>query len=294
MSEETIITVSTRQLKLFQLENPLTSRLGGEFFRGLPAEPGVYFFYGDDNRLLYIGQSADLRARVGSYRHVTPEQNPKRTLRLVSKVVRIVWQVCATAAEAIELERVLLLEHRPPFNRAGVWQGEPWWLKALARDGFVHLELVRTESDHGPMPSAFRYVFGSLVRCLYRLAHPERALSDYPHGLTHAAVPLALSLALPASEDSLQLLRSYLAGESEAMMAQLAALPVPSSLGEQEYWQEDIERLERFATKLRALQVGILSGTIKDSPKLVKSEVSAQDAAWGLFDRIDSDEAGGA
>ena len=118
--------VSTaRQLKLFHIENPLSLRLGNYFFRTLPSVPGVYFFFGPEDQLLYIGQSSDLKARLGSYRHVTPEKNPKRTLRVVHRMRRVELKECATAQEAIELERVLLLEKRPPFNRAGVWQGVP-------------------------------------------------------------------------------------------------------------------------------------------------------------------------
>ena len=114
-------------------------RLGADFFRSLPSVPGVYFFYGKAGELLYIGQSLDLKARIGSYRHVTPEKNPKRTLKLVHRIVRIEWKECATQAEAIELERVLLLEHRPPFNRAGVWKGDPWWLKIEAASDRLNL-----------------------------------------------------------------------------------------------------------------------------------------------------------
>jgi predicted GIY-YIG superfamily endonuclease len=87
-------------------ESPLTLRLGREFFRTLPQSPGVYFFYDGDGQLLYIGQSSDLRARIGSYRHVTPEKNTKRTLRLVSRLAVIDVQTCDTTAEAVELERV--------------------------------------------------------------------------------------------------------------------------------------------------------------------------------------------
>jgi len=67
-----------RQMKLFHLERPLRLRLGDEFFRSIPAQPRVYFFLGGQGELLYIGQSGDLKARVGSYRHVTPEKNAQR------------------------------------------------------------------------------------------------------------------------------------------------------------------------------------------------------------------------
>ena len=69
----------SKQPGLFALENILTERFGREFFAKLPVEPGVYFFSDDVGKLLYIGQSASLRARVGSYRHVVEGRHPKRT-----------------------------------------------------------------------------------------------------------------------------------------------------------------------------------------------------------------------
>jgi predicted GIY-YIG superfamily endonuclease len=242
------VKVSHRQLKLLHLENPLSLRFGNAFFRALPAQPGVYFFHGAEDQLLYIGQSNDLRARVGSYRHVTPEQQPKRTLRLVSKITRIHWEVCATAAEAVERERVLLLEHRPPFNRAGVWKGDPWWLTAEASNGRLELELSREPNEHslGPLPPAFRYVFGALVRGVYRLAYPERSLASYPHGLVHAAVPLSLRLSLTEPEAALEAVTTFITGQSEELPAQLAALPTPQAVSEQEYWLENLDRLQRY------------------------------------------------
>jgi hypothetical protein len=65
MSEELTRAASPRQLKLFHLENPLTLRFGNDFFRSLPEGPGVYFYRGSDGRLLYIGQSSNLRPPAG-------------------------------------------------------------------------------------------------------------------------------------------------------------------------------------------------------------------------------------
>ena len=77
---------STKQLKLFTLGNPLTERFGNEFFRELPQSPGVYFFYDVTGKLLYVGQSSNLRNRVSSYRHVSSEKHPRRILRLVARI----------------------------------------------------------------------------------------------------------------------------------------------------------------------------------------------------------------
>jgi hypothetical protein len=250
------LQTSLKQLKLFHMENPLSIRLGSAFFRSLPSVPGVYFFYGREGVLLYIGQSLDLKARIGSYRHVTPEKNPKRTLKLVHRIIRIEWKECATQTEAIELERVLLLEHRPPFNRAGVWKGDPWWLKIEAVSDRLNLELVREESDTGPHPPAFRYVLGSLVRCLYRMSLPSAPLSAYPHGVFDAAVPLTLSLPLPEAREAAESLRAYADGIHGPLLSRLEGLPLGASESEQEYWQEELKHLQKYAAKAQKIRDG--------------------------------------
>ncbi len=248
MSEETARTVSPRQLKLFQLESPLTLRFGSDFFRALPKSPGVYFFYDGEGQLLYIGQSSDLRARIGSYRHVTPEKNPKRTLRLVSRVALIDVQTCDTAAKAVELERILLLAHRPPFNRAGVWQGDPWWLSMNVEVGGLTLSLQREASSGslGPLPAASRHIIGTVVRNLLRIANPTWGLSDFPCGLMASALPLECRLPVSCPSDLAQTLTAALADDLEGLLASLRALPPPVTLTEQEFWQEELERLEKL------------------------------------------------
>ena len=243
------VRMRARQPRLFSLLDPLTERFGPEYFRSLPAQPGVYFFHGSQGELLYIGQSADLKARIGSYRHVTPETNPKRTLRLVHRIARIEWRTCTTANEAVELERVLLLEHRPPFNRAGVWQGEPWWLTVEARDGRMHLELRKEENGIGPLPPAFRYVLASMARCMYRAAFPALPISQYPHGMFAPSVPLSFSLTLPEVDEAIEIITAYAKGDPVALLKRLEVLPPVVSAAEQEYWDEEIERLKKYAAR---------------------------------------------
>ena len=236
------------------MRDPLTERLGADYFRSLPRQPGVYFFFGTQGELLYIGQSLDLRARIGSYRHVTQENHQRRTLRLIHRVVKIEWKECATQEEAIDLERILLLEHRPPFNRAGVWKGFPWWLKIEVTQDRLNLALVREEDEQGigPLPSSFRYVLGSSVRCLYRTAYPDLPISEYPHGLLDPRVPLTLSLALPDAREAADLLRDYATSNGEPLLSHLETMPPSASESQQEFWQEELDRLRKHGAKARA------------------------------------------
>ncbi len=246
-----VVSESVRQLKLFKLENPLSTRLGDAFFRELPRSPGVYFFFGKEDELLYIGQSIDLRARVGSYRYVTLEKHPKRTRRLVQRTMRIAHRVCGTAKEAIELERMLLLEYRPPFNRAGVWKGDPWWLVAKEDTGRLTVELTREpqEGRMGPLPSGFRYVLASLVRCLYRVTYPSTPLGHYPHGLFDVTLPRPFSVKMTEAARAVAIIESVAQGGGGALIKILEGFPEAEVEAEQEYWAEEMERLVKFVSK---------------------------------------------
>jgi hypothetical protein len=237
------------QLKLFILVNPLTERFGNEFFRDLPSRAGVYFFYDVTGKLLYVGQSNNLRNRISSYRNVSSEKHPQRILRLVARIWRIEWTECENAEAAIAKESELLLEHRPPFNRAGVWKGDPWWLKVEILEGRVHLNLTRENGGIGPLPSAFRYVFGSLIRCVYRSAHPSLPISEYPHGLFDSVVPLSIIFALPDFDEAARIITAYANGNPGELMTRLESLSLGASEMEQEYWQEEIESLRKYVVK---------------------------------------------
>lgn len=231
---------------LFRLEDPLTARFGSAFFTALPEAPGVYFFTGEAERLLYIGQSANLRARLGSYRHVTLDRHPRRTRRMVAGIRRIEWELCDSAAHAIERERELLLERRPPFNRAGVWIGPPWWLTCEIGCGVLRLQLSREPQEVGPLPPAFRHLFGTLLRSVHRVLSPELPLHAYPHGLTRSAVPLSLTLPTPDPEQAWRLIAGFASGDVELLFSLLDGLPPSPSQSMLEYWKEELERLESY------------------------------------------------
>lgn len=56
----------------------------------LPETPGVYIFYGDEARPVYIGKSANLRSRVLA--HFSGEKKTTADLKLFQQVRRIDWQ----------------------------------------------------------------------------------------------------------------------------------------------------------------------------------------------------------
>jgi len=77
--------------------------------------PGVYLFRGDDDRVLYVGKAANLRARLASYRRMALDE--RQNVRFMEKDVRTVETIVTrTVKEALLLEDSLIKTHKPDHN----------------------------------------------------------------------------------------------------------------------------------------------------------------------------------
>ena len=84
-------------------------------FDRLPDGPGVYRFYDADGQLLYVGQSGDLRRRVGD--HFRPGGAGGQGARMVSAVADVRWEITRGVLEARLRESTLIKRLRPLHNR---------------------------------------------------------------------------------------------------------------------------------------------------------------------------------
>ena len=77
---------------------------------------------GPNEGVLYVGKAKNLKKRLGNYRVANPEKFSRRILRLLHKVTRIEWDLCANDAAACFREELLIAVLQPKFNVAGkVW-----------------------------------------------------------------------------------------------------------------------------------------------------------------------------
>ncbi len=67
-------------------------------------------------------------------------------------------------------------------------------------------------------------------------------------------MPLTLSLALPDAVDAAEALRAYADGQCESLLSKLEGMPLAASESQQEYWQEELERLKKYATKAQKVR----------------------------------------
>lgn len=85
--------------------------------KAIPDTPGVYFFLGEEGRILYIGKATTLRDRVRSYFSTDLRQTRGPKLVKMRELVRsVAWRNTESVLEAIVLEAELIRKYQPPYN----------------------------------------------------------------------------------------------------------------------------------------------------------------------------------
>ena len=90
-------------------ENPIKIQV-----QALPNEPGVYHFYDQNKRILYVGKAKNLKKRVSSY--FTKNHTSGKTRVMVSKIKEIRHVVVANESDALLLENSMIKQHQPRYN----------------------------------------------------------------------------------------------------------------------------------------------------------------------------------
>lgn len=80
----------------------------------LPTRPGCYIYQNDGGEIIYVGKAINLRNRVRSYFHDSPQDF--KTRQLVKNIAHIDWIVVESELEALILEMNLIKKHRPRYN----------------------------------------------------------------------------------------------------------------------------------------------------------------------------------
>lgn len=80
----------------------------------IPERPGVYQYFDEEEKLLYVGKAKNLKRRVNSY--FNKVQDSGRLKVLVKKIRRIEFIVVETEVDALLLENNLIKEHQPRYN----------------------------------------------------------------------------------------------------------------------------------------------------------------------------------
>ncbi|MCO4293492.1 excinuclease ABC subunit UvrC [Solitalea sp. MAHUQ-68] len=148
----------------------------------IPHKPGVYQYFDQEEKLIYVGKAKDLRNRVSSY-FVNDRMVNAKTRVLVSKIRDIKFTIVDTEIEALLLENNLIKEHKPRYNvllkddktyPSIVIKNEPFprvfGTRKIIRDGSKY---------YGPYASiGMMRTMLEMIKSLYPLRNCNLALTD--------------------------------------------------------------------------------------------------------------------
>lgn len=80
----------------------------------IPAQPGIYKYFDNNDELLYVGKAKHLRKRVSSYFSKT--FTSYKTYELVQRIARIEFTIVSSEQDAFLLENTLIKQFQPRFN----------------------------------------------------------------------------------------------------------------------------------------------------------------------------------
>ncbi len=139
-----------------QLTRPtLPPHLDPALIDDLPDSPGVYLLYGENDALLYVGKSINLRKRVLS--HFAADTREYKEMRLAQEVRRIDWHETVGELGALLLESRLVKERQPIHNRRLRRASDlcAWRLQEVAPGDFRPRLVSGQEADFGRSAELF-------------------------------------------------------------------------------------------------------------------------------------------
>ena len=80
----------------------------------LPQEPGIYQYFDEKGKLLYVGKAKNIRNRVSSY--FNANQHSLKTIELVQKIKDIQFTIVNSEHDAFILENELIKNYQPKYN----------------------------------------------------------------------------------------------------------------------------------------------------------------------------------
>lgn len=79
----------------------------------IPTSPGVYRFYDEQEKVIYVGKAKNLRARLSTYFQSNLDEKVKS---MVWEAARVDWTIVGNEIESLQLEFTWIQQERPKYN----------------------------------------------------------------------------------------------------------------------------------------------------------------------------------
>lgn len=234
----------------------------------IPDAPGVYFFLGSRQEILYIGKATSLRNRVRSY--FTKDLKEKRSElidAMVEKAKKVEWTVTDSVLEALIVETNLIRTHKPRYNTLSkddksynhlVITNEEWPRVLVVRGKDITEKFSASEIkyDFGPFPSGnlFREAL-KIVRKLFRFYDTAKPIGEEKSKITRGKIDFNTQIGLyPNHTDkkkyqkTIRHIKLFFEGKKEKIIAELEAEMMQSAKNE-EFEEANTIKKKIFALK---------------------------------------------
>ena len=143
----------------------------------IPTDPGVYRFFDEKDRVIYVGKAKNLKNRLNSYFQKNLQE---KTYRMVNSAVRVDWTVVNTEIEALQLEFTWIKTENPKYNIRFKDDKSYPYLAVSIKDEYPRLFISRAKKRTGVQyfgPYAHAWALRSTFDVMQKL-YPIRSCTD--------------------------------------------------------------------------------------------------------------------
>ncbi len=140
---------------------------------GIPKDPGVYKFIGNQDLILYVGKAKNLKNRLNSY-FGDKKYTLAKTKALVRNALKIEYTITETEQDALLLENSLIKTHQPRYN-VMLKDGKTYTYICIKKEDFPRVfftrKLIKDGSTYfGPYTSKYKAeIILQLIKTLFPL-----------------------------------------------------------------------------------------------------------------------------
>jgi DNA polymerase-3 subunit epsilon len=117
----------------------------------LPEKTGVYYFFDENNKLIYVGKSKNIRSRV--MQHLN-NNSTNKAIEMKNNIVDVSYEVTGSELVALLFESSEIKKHMPKYNRSQRRTSFHHGLYSFKdENGYINFEIRKNTGDDIPITS---------------------------------------------------------------------------------------------------------------------------------------------
>lgn len=115
----------------------------------IPEEPGVYYFYNENNDLIYIGKSRNLQQRISTH---LSNNTTNKAMEMRDQIADISWEPTGSELIALLKESSEIKLNKPIYNRAQRRSGFQWGIFSFTdENGYINYRYGQINNEEIPV-----------------------------------------------------------------------------------------------------------------------------------------------